>query len=54
MVHALESVRKSTTPTLDLALGTAQTKDLWQSDAIEAISPSICTPEFEDHKPLYD
>jgi len=25
-----------------------------QSDAIEHITHSICTPEFEDHRPLYD
>ena len=25
-----------------------------QSDAIEGITHSICTLEFEDHKPLYD
>ena len=25
-----------------------------QSDAIEGITHSICTPEFEDHRPLYD
>src|SRR4029079_3125911 len=25
-----------------------------QSDAIEGITPSICTLEFEDHRPLYD
>ena len=33
-------------PTYDFAHG--------QSDAIEGISHSICTLEFEDHKPLYD
>src|SRR6201982_363906 len=26
----------------------------WQSDAIEGITHSICTLEFEDHRPLYD
>ena len=25
-----------------------------QSDAIEGITHSICTLEFEDHRPLYD
>src|SRR5690606_17945190 len=25
-----------------------------QSDAIEGITHSVCTLEFEDHKPLYD
>src|ERR1035438_9165222 len=25
-----------------------------QSDSIEGITPSICTLEFEDHRPLYD
>ena len=33
-------------PTYDFAHG--------QEDAIEGISHSICTLEFEDHKPLYD
>ena len=33
-------------PTYDFAHG--------QSDAIEGISHSICTLEFEDHRPLYD
>ena len=33
-------------PTYDFAHG--------QSDAIEGITHSICTLEFEDHKPLYD
>ena len=33
-------------PTYDFAHG--------QSDSIEGISHSICTLEFEDHKPLYD
>lgn len=33
-------------PTYDFAHG--------QSDAIEGISHSVCTLEFEDHKPLYD
>ena len=33
-------------PTYDYAHG--------QSDAIEAITHSICTLEFEDHRPLYD
>ena len=33
-------------PTYDYAHG--------QSDAIEGITHSICTLEFEDHKPLYD
>jgi len=33
-------------PTYDYAHG--------QSDAIEGISHSVCTLEFEDHKPLYD
>ena len=33
-------------PTYDYAHG--------QEDAIEGISHSICTLEFEDHKPLYD
>ena len=33
-------------PTYDYAHG--------QSDAIESISHSVCTLEFEDHKPLYD
>ena len=33
-------------PTYDLAHG--------QSDAIEGITHSICTLEFEDHRPLYD
>jgi glutaminyl-tRNA synthetase len=33
-------------PTYDFAHG--------QSDAIEGVSHSLCTLEFEDHKPLYD
>ena len=33
-------------PTYDFAHG--------QSDAIEAITHSVCTLEFEDHRPLYD
>src|SRR5579872_417113 len=33
-------------PTYDFAHG--------QSDAIEAVTHSICTLEFEDHRPLYD
>ena len=33
-------------PTYDFAHG--------QSDAIEGITHSICTLEFEDHRPLYD
>src|SRR4029434_2177750 len=33
-------------PTYDYAHG--------QSDAIEGITHSICTLEFEDHRPLYD
>ena len=33
-------------PTYDFAHG--------QSDAIEGVTPSLCTLEFEDHRPLYD
>ena len=33
-------------PTYDFAHG--------QEDAIEGITHSICTLEFEDHRPLYD
>ena len=33
-------------PTYDFALG--------QSDSIERVTHSICTMEFEDHRPLYD
>ena len=33
-------------PTYDMAHG--------QSDAIESVTHSICTVEFEDHRPLYD
>ena len=33
-------------PTYDFAHG--------QSDAIEGVTHSICTLEFEDHRPLYD
>ena len=33
-------------PTYDFALG--------QSDSIEGVTHSICTLEFEDHRPLYD
>ncbi len=33
-------------PTYDFAHG--------QSDAIEGVTHSLCTLEFEDHRPLYD
>ena len=40
------ATRGASIPTYDFAHG--------QSDAIEGITHSICTLEFEDHRPLYD
>src|SRR5205809_5915447 len=44
--HPRTGGRWSIYPTYDFAHG--------QSDAIEGITHSICTLEFEDHRPLYD
>ncbi len=44
--HPRTGVKWCIYPTYDFAHG--------QSDAIEGISHSICTLEFEDHRPLYD
>jgi glutaminyl-tRNA synthetase len=45
-VHPLTGDAWSIYPSYDFAHG--------QSDAIEGITHSICTLEFEDHRPLYD
>ncbi len=45
-VHPRTGDRWSIYPTYDFAHG--------QSDAIEYITHSLCTLEFEDHRPLYD
>jgi glutaminyl-tRNA synthetase len=44
--HPKTGTRWSIYPTYDFAHG--------QSDAIEHVTHSICTLEFEDHRPLYD
>ncbi len=44
--HPRTGARWCVYPTYDYAHG--------QSDAIEGVSHSICTLEFEDHRPLYD
>ena len=44
--HHRTGRRWSVYPTYDFALG--------QSDSIEGVTHSICTLEFEDHRPLYD
>jgi glutaminyl-tRNA synthetase len=44
--HPRTGTRWCLYPTYDFAHG--------QSDAIEGVSHSICTLEFEDHRPLYD
>jgi glutaminyl-tRNA synthetase len=44
--HPLTGTQWSIYPSYDFAHG--------QSDAIEKITHSICTLEFEDHRPLYD
>jgi glutaminyl-tRNA synthetase len=44
--HPRTGTRWSIYPTYDFAHG--------QSDAIEGVTHSICTLEFEDHRPLYD
>src|SRR6201987_1302699 len=44
--HPRTGDKGSIAPSYDYAHG--------QSDAIEAITHSICTLEFEDHRPLYD
>src|SRR6202049_4622689 len=45
-VHPRTGSKWSIYPTYDFAHG--------QSDAIEGVTHSICTLEFEDHRPLYD
>ncbi len=45
-IHPLTGDAWSIYPSYDFAHG--------QSDAIEGITHSICTLEFEDHRPLYD
>jgi glutaminyl-tRNA synthetase len=45
-VHPRTGGKWSIYPTYDFAHG--------QSDAIEGVTHSICTLEFEDHRPLYD
>ncbi|MGH6982352.1 MAG: glutamine--tRNA ligase/YqeY domain fusion protein, partial [Stellaceae bacterium] len=44
--HPRTGTKWSIYPTYDFAHG--------QSDAIEGVTHSLCTLEFEDHKPLYD
>src|SRR6201988_4658088 len=44
--HPRTGTKWSIYPSYDFAHG--------QSDAIEGITPSVCTLEFEDHRPLYD
>src|ERR1700726_2135980 len=44
--HPRTGSKWSIYPTYDFAHG--------QSDAIEGVTHSICTLEFEDHRPLYD
>jgi glutaminyl-tRNA synthetase len=46
IAHARTGTDWSIYPTYDFAHG--------QSDAIEGITHSVCTLEFEDHRPLYD